>query len=91
MSTPFLLIFFIVLIESLRNIIRPITLAIRLVANMVAGHLLLTLIRRFVPNMIIFLLILPVEIILLLLEISVSFIQGYVYVILIVLYLKETN
>ena len=42
-STPGLLIPFIVLIESVRNIIRPGTLAVRLIANIVAGHLLITL------------------------------------------------
>ncbi|KAK0091003.1 hypothetical protein PV326_003884, partial [Microctonus aethiopoides] len=39
-----------VLIETLRNIIRPITLAVRLTANIIAGHLLLTLLRIFIPN-----------------------------------------
>jgi F-type H+-transporting ATPase subunit a len=34
---------FIVIIEIIRNIIRPITLSVRLAANIIAGHLLLTL------------------------------------------------
>jgi len=42
-NTPSLLIPFIVLIETISNIIRPITLSIRLTANIIAGHLLLTL------------------------------------------------
>ena len=33
----------IVVIETVRRIIRPFTLAVRLAANMVAGHLLLAL------------------------------------------------
>lgn len=91
-GTPFILIFFIVIIESLRNIIRPITLSIRLTANMIAGHLLLTLLRIFIPDFIyIYIVILLIQLILLLLEIAVSVIQSYVYVILIILYLKETN
>merc|ERR1711915_394941 len=42
-GTPGALLRVIVLIESVRLIIRPWTLAIRLAANIVAGHLLLTL------------------------------------------------
>lgn len=41
------LISFIVLIESIRLIIRPLTLAICLTANIIAGHLLLTLLGFF--------------------------------------------
>ena len=42
-GTPRFLIPVIVIIETVRNIIRPLTLSIRLAANIVAGHLLLTL------------------------------------------------
>jgi F-type H+-transporting ATPase subunit a len=44
-GTPVILIRFIVLIERLRILIRPITLRVRLAANITAGHLLLSLIR----------------------------------------------
>lgn len=91
-GTPFGLIFLIVVIETLRNIIRPITLSIRLIANMIAGHLLLTLLRRFISRiLIVYLSILILQIILLILEIAVSVIQAYIFVILLILYLKETN
>lgn len=91
-GTPFVLIFFIVLIERLSNIIRPFTLSIRLTANIIAGHLLLTLLRRFIPDFFLFyLVVLILQLILLILEVSVSLIQSYVFVILIILYLKETN
>jgi len=43
LGTPSGLIPVIVIIETVRNIIRPITLSVRLAANMVAGHLLLAL------------------------------------------------
>jgi len=43
-GTPLILIPFIVIIETIRLIIRPITLAIRLTANINAGHLLISLI-----------------------------------------------
>lgn len=91
-GTPFGLIFFIVLIERLRNIIRPLTLAIRLTANIISGHLLLTLLRRFIPGVfVIYLFTLIVQLLLLLLEIGVALIQSYVFIILLILYLKETN
>lgn len=91
-GTPFVLIFFIVLIESLSNIIRPFTLSIRLTANIIAGHLLLTLLRRFIPDFLFFyLIVLILQLVLLILEVSVSLIQSYVFVILIILYLKETS
>nr|AWN56203.1 ATP synthase F0 subunit 6 [Dinocampus coccinellae] len=91
LGTPFLLMFFMVLIESLSNIIRPLTLSIRLVANMVAGHLLLTLLSMFIPSNFLYLFLLMVQILLMILEIGVSLIQSYVFVVLMILYLKETN
>jgi len=48
-GTPKSLIPFMVLIEIIRTIIRPFTLAIRLAANMIAGHLLLVLISSPAP------------------------------------------
>nr|WLE69985.1 ATP synthase F0 subunit 6 [Aphidius gifuensis] len=91
-GTPFILMFFMVVIESLSNIIRPFTLSIRLTANMIAGHLLLTLLSSFIPNFFLFyLIVLILQLMLLILEISVSLIQSYVFVILMILYLKETN
>ena len=45
LGTPGPLIMFIVLVEILRRTIRPVTLSVRLAANIVAGHLLLVLLR----------------------------------------------
>ncbi|OQR79318.1 ATP synthase subunit 6 (mitochondrion)-like, partial [Tropilaelaps mercedesae] len=39
LGTPIILSSFIVIIETLRNLIRPSILAIRLTANIIAGHL----------------------------------------------------
>lgn len=91
--TPNILIPFIVIIETIRNIIRPRTLTIRLTANIIAGHLLLTLLSETAinPNLIISYIIIFIQIILLILEFSVSIIQSYVFTILRTLYLKETN
>merc|ERR1711972_202479 len=49
-GTPGALIPVIVIIETVSNVIRPGTLSIRLAANMVAGHLLLTLLGSQGPN-----------------------------------------
>ena len=91
LGTPSFLIPIIVIIETVRNIIRPITLSIRLAANIVAGHLLLTLLGSQGANvsiMIIILLIISL-ILLLILEVAVACIQSYVFTILSSLYLNE--
>lgn len=90
-GTPNILIPFIVLIESIRNIIRPITLTIRLTANIIAGHLLLTLLGNIGPKIIILFLpiLLITQIILLTLESAVAIIQSYVFSVLITLYARE--
>lgn len=90
--TPFILMPFIVIIESIRLLIRPFTLAIRLTANIIAGHLLLTLLGSsglLINNSIIIIIILISQILLFLLEISVSLIQAYVFSILTTLYCRE--
>lgn len=92
-GTPFLLINFIVLIESIRSIIRPITLSIRLSANIIAGHLLLSLLGNIGPksNFITSFGLIIIQIILLILELAVAFIQSYVFSILSMLYISEVN
>merc|ERR1711920_1062289 len=86
LGTPSFLIPIIVIIETVRNIIRPITLSIRL-----AGHLLLTLLGSQGPNVsILIIIILIIRLILLLiLEVAVACIQSYVFTILSSLYLNE--
>lgn len=92
LNTPILLIRFIVLIETIRNLIRPWTLAIRLSANILAGHLLLSLLRSSIENISYILpIIIIIQNLLLILEISVAFIQSYVFSILTLLYFNETN
>ena len=49
-GTPSMLIPFIVIIETISNLIRPGTLAVRLTANIIAGHLLLTLLGNNGPS-----------------------------------------
>lgn len=91
-NTPPILIPFIVIIEFISLIIRPITLSIRLTANIIAGHLLLSLLGtsgQQISNIFIFISIIITQIILYILEISVSFIQAYVFSILSLLYRRE--
>lgn len=92
-GTPFVLIPFIVIIESIRNIIRPGTLGVRLAANLIAGHLLITLISstgRFL-SFILLMLMLLCQILLIVLEIRVAIIQAYVFSVLRTLYSTESN
>nr|YP_010166742.1 ATP synthase F0 subunit 6 [Porhydrus obliquesignatus]QRV62846.1 ATP synthase F0 subunit 6 [Porhydrus obliquesignatus] len=90
-GTPALLMPFMVCIETISNLIRPGTLAIRLAANMIAGHLLLTLLGNTGPSMnssLISMLIM-IQILLLTLEFAVAIIQSYVFAILSTLYSSE--
>jgi len=89
--TPPILIPFIVLIETIRNIIRPLTLAVRLSANIIAGHLLMTLLGNQTTNAFstTLYLLLCTQIILLTLESAVSIIQSYVFAVLSSLYSSE--
>nr|QRW36258.1 ATP synthase F0 subunit 6 [Deronectes hispanicus] len=90
-GTPPILMPFMVCIETISNIIRPGTLAVRLAANMIAGHLLLTLLGNTGPllsSMMISILIL-IQLLLLTLEFAVSIIQSYVFAILSTLYSSE--
>lgn len=90
-GTPFQLINFIVLIELVRNIIRPITLSVRLSANMVAGHLLISLLGNFCLSSTIILSSFPLMLILSTLELGVSLIQAYVLITLMTLYSTEIH
>jgi F-type H+-transporting ATPase subunit a len=82
-----------VCIETIRNIIRPGTLAVRLTANIIAGHLLITLIGNTGPSLsYIFVTLLVIgQIALLTLESAVAIIQSYVFAVLRTLYSREVN
>ncbi len=89
LGTPMLLIPLMVLIETIRILIRPITLAVRLMANMVAGHLLLRLAGGGFSGFAMFLPVLVSQTALYVLEMAVAGIQAYVFLVLLTLYLKE--
>lgn len=92
-GTPGALMPVIVVIERVRIIIRPGTLAVRLAANIVAGHLLLTLLGGQGPNLggLVLLCLMLGLVGLLMLECGVACIQAYVFTILSSLYLAEHN
>nr|YP_009115385.1 ATP synthase F0 subunit 6 [Myrmica scabrinodis]CEF49544.1 ATP synthase F0 subunit 6 [Myrmica scabrinodis] len=92
LGTPFILMPFMVIIESISLMIRPLTLSIRLTANMIAGHLLLSLLGssgQLINNIMIMPILLFSQILLFMLEISVALIQSYVFSILSTLYSSE--
>lgn len=90
-GTPIILIPFIVCIETISNIIRPITLTVRLTANIIAGHLLLTLLGNLGPNLpkLLVPILILIQILLLSLESAVAIIQSYVFSVLLTLYSRE--
>nr|ALO76230.1 ATP synthase F0 subunit 6 [Agriotes ustulatus] len=92
-GTPPVLMPFMVCIETISNVIRPGTLAIRLTANMIAGHLLLTLLGNTGTklSMIMMNLLIFTQLLLLILESAVAIIQSYVFSILSTLYSSEVN
>nr|YP_010034066.1 ATP synthase F0 subunit 6 [Colobopsis nipponica]QOW83445.1 ATP synthase F0 subunit 6 [Colobopsis nipponica] len=92
-GTPTILMPFMVMIELTSLIIRPFTLAIRLTANMIAGHLLLSLLGSSgsnINNLITLIIMLFSQTLLMILEMSVTFIQAYVFSILSTLYSSES-
>uniref|UniRef100_A0AAU7BAA8 ATP synthase subunit a n=1 Tax=Ceuthophilus sp. TaxID=3073481 RepID=A0AAU7BAA8_9ORTH len=92
-GTPPILMPFMVCIETISNVIRPGTLAVRLAANMIAGHLLLTLLGNTGPaiSSSILMMLIIAQIALLTLESAVAMIQSYVFAVLSTLYSSEVN
>nr|QHZ87422.1 ATP synthase F0 subunit 6 [Platycnemis phyllopoda] len=92
-GTPPVLMPFMVCIETISNMIRPGTLAVRLAANMIAGHLLMTLLGNTGPSLTysIMSILIITQILLLTLESAVAIIQSYVFAVLSTLYSSEVN
>nr|UPL66054.1 ATPase subunit 6 [Cyrtorhinus sp.] len=92
-GTPAILMPFMVLIETISNLIRPGSLAVRLTANMIAGHLLMSLLGNNMTesNYIIMPMIWIIQVGLMMFETAVSLIQAYVFSVLNTLYSSEVN
>nr|YP_010952974.1 ATP synthase F0 subunit 6 [Empoascanara hongkongica]WMQ52417.1 ATP synthase F0 subunit 6 [Empoascanara hongkongica] len=88
LGTPTMLTPFMVLIETVSNLIRPGSLAVRLTANMIAGHLLMSLLGSS-SSMMIMVSTMIIFVILMLFELAVSTIQAYVFMTLSTLYSSE--
>jgi len=90
-GTPWWLAPLMIVIELFTYLARPISLSLRLTANMVAGHVLLKVIAGFVVSMSIYLKIFPIPFISVLIgfEIFVAILQAYIFTILSCVYLND--
>ncbi len=89
-DTNFFLAAFVAFIEFLSFLSRPFTLAIRLFANMTAGHVLLKVFGTFVVSLGVFgILPLGVNIALSALEVLIAVVQAYVFALLASIYLND--
>nr|URH16410.1 ATP synthase F0 subunit 6 [Pithecia chrysocephala] len=95
-GTPTLLIPVLIIIETISLFIQPMALAVRLTANITAGHLLmhllgstsLTLLSIFLSSSLITIIVI---ILLITLELGVALIQAYVFTLLVSLYLHNNS
>lgn len=90
-GTPIWLAPLIVVIELFAYLARPVSLSLRLAANMIAGHVLLKVLVGFVAVMAIYLKPLPIPLIVILIgfEIFVAILQAYIFTILSCVYLND--
>ena len=90
-GTPWWLAPLMIVIELFTYLARPMSLSLRLVANMVAGHVLLKVMAGFVVSLVIFLKFLPIPIMIILIgfEIFVAILQAYIFAILSCIYLND--
>ena len=90
-GTPWWLAPLMVVIELFAYLARPVSLSLRLAANMVAGHVLLKVLAGFVVSMAIYIKILPIPFIVVLIgfEIFVAVLQAYIFTILSCVYLND--
>lgn len=86
-GTPYLMVVFLFLIEIIRNFIRPITLTLRLIGNIVAGHIFLVLIFMLVKN--VSLIFRAIYVSYIIVEIIVCVLQAYIITTLMIMYYSE--
>ena len=95
-GAPIILSPFLVLIEIISNISRPIALGMRLAANLTAGHILMAILADFSCKLLFFsfnvINLFPIVIIIFMtiLEIGVLVIQAYVFCLLSMIYLRDS-
>lgn len=90
-GTPLFLAPLMILIELFAYLARPISLSLRLAANMIAGHVLLKVMASFVISLALYLKFLPIPFIVVLIgfEIFVAILQAYIFSILSCVYLND--
>ena len=97
-KVPLLIAPLLIYVEIISYLIRPFSLAIRLSANMLVGHILLKIVSSVIWAIInsgsfflMFFLWVPVLILFLvmLLELIIAFLQAYVFLVLMTIYLNE--
>ena len=90
-GTPWWLAPLMIVIELFTYLARPVSLSLRLAANMVAGHVLLKVMAGFVVTLAIYLKILPISLMVILIgfEIFVAILQAYIFTILACVYLND--
>ncbi len=90
-GTPVVMLPLLVPIEIISYLSRPISLSVRLFANMLAGHTLIKVIAGFIPALGVIFGVLPLALVVALtgLEILIAFLQAYVFAILTCLYIND--
>jgi len=90
-GTPLWLAPLMIVIELFTYLARPVSLSLRLAANMMAGHILLKVIAGFVVTLMIYLKFLPIPLMVILIgfEIFVAILQAYIFTILSCVYLND--
>lgn len=90
-GTPLWLAPLMIVIELFAYLARPISLSLRLAANMMAGHVLLKVMAGFIVSLMIFLKFLPIPLIVILIgfEIFIAILQAYIFTILACVYLND--
>ena len=90
-GTPWWLSPLMIVIELFAYLARPVSLSLRLTANMIAGHVLLKVMAGFVVSLVIYLKIFPISFIVILVgfEIFVAILQAYIFTVLSCVYLND--
>jgi F-type H+-transporting ATPase subunit a len=98
-GVPWYILWFVVIIEIFSFLSRPLSLGMRLFANMLGGHVALKVFAGFVPQLVLglgalgaimaALLVMPLLISITALELLVAFLQAYVFAILTCVYLND--
>jgi F-type H+-transporting ATPase subunit a len=90
-GTPLWLAPLMIIIELFTYLARPMTLSLRLAANMTAGHIILKVIAGFIVSLVIFLKFIPIPLMIILIgfEIFIAILQAYIFTILTCVYLND--